>query len=158
MDYKDKNEIRLTEDQIADFREAFSLFDKESSGYIKISDLGLLVRSLNHNPTDAEIQEYIQEVDSEGIGKIDFPEFIALMARKMKDIDHEEELMEAFRVFDKNNTGLIESQVLKHLVKGLGEPLSEEETEVMIKEANPDTSGQIRYADFVRLMTTSYIS
>lgn len=80
------------------------------------------------------------------------------MARKMKDIDPEEELMEAFRVFDKNNTGLIESQVLKHLVKGLGESLSEEETEVMIKEADPENTGQIRYSDFVRLLTTSYIS
>jgi calmodulin len=31
------------------------------------------------------------------------------MARKMKDIDSEEELMEAFRIFDKNNSGIIES-------------------------------------------------
>ena len=101
MEYKDKNEIVLSEEQIANYREGFSLFDKESKGFVKTSELGFLIRSLNLNPTDAEIADYIQEVDSEGTGKVDFPEFLALMARKAKDVDSEEELMEAFRVFDK---------------------------------------------------------
>lgn len=36
-----------------------------------------------------------------GNGTIDFPEFLTMMARKMKDTDSEEEIREAFRVFDK---------------------------------------------------------
>lgn len=47
----------LTEDQIADYKEAFSLFDKDGDGVIRVTDLGLLVRSLNLNPTEAEIAE-----------------------------------------------------------------------------------------------------
>ena len=38
---------------------------------------------------------------SSGNGTIDFPEFLTMMARKMKDTDSEEEIKEAFRVFDK---------------------------------------------------------
>lgn len=38
---------------------------------------------------------------SSGNGTIDFPEFLTMMARKMKDTDSEEEIREAFRVFDK---------------------------------------------------------
>lgn len=38
---------------------------------------------------------------SPGNGTIDFPEFLTMMARKMKDTDSEEEIREAFRVFDK---------------------------------------------------------
>ncbi len=41
------------------------------------------------------------DVDPDGTGKLDFPEFISLMARKAKDVDAEEELLEAFRIFDK---------------------------------------------------------
>lgn len=37
----------------------------------------------------------------QGNGTIDFPEFLTMMARKMKDTDSEEEIREAFRVFDK---------------------------------------------------------
>jgi Ca2+-binding EF-hand superfamily protein len=33
-----------------------------------------------------------------GNGTIDFPEFLTMMARKMKDTDSEEEIREAFRV------------------------------------------------------------
>lgn len=40
---------------------------------------------------------------SAGNGTIDFPEFLTMMARKMKDTDSEEEIREAFRVFDKVN-------------------------------------------------------
>lgn len=35
-----------------------------------------------------------------GNGTIDFPEFLTMMARKMKDTDSEEEIREAFRVSD----------------------------------------------------------
>lgn len=41
-----------------------------------------------------------------GNGTIDFPEFLTMMARKMKDTDSEEEIREAFRVFDKVNLRL----------------------------------------------------
>ena len=46
-------------------------------------------------------QDMINEVDADGNGNIDFPEFLTMMARKMKDTDSEEEIREAFRVFDK---------------------------------------------------------
>jgi hypothetical protein len=42
------------------------------------------MRSLGQNPTEAELQDMVNEVDADGNGTIDFPEFIQLMARKMK--------------------------------------------------------------------------
>ena len=69
------------------------------------------------------------DVDPDTTGRVDFPEFISLMARKAKDVDAEEELLEAFRIFDKNNSGIISSTELKHVVKSMGEPLTEEEAE-----------------------------
>ncbi|GJS74415.1 calmodulin [Tanacetum coccineum] len=53
------------------------------------------------NPTEAELQDMSNEADADGNGIIDFPEFLNVMARKMKDTDAEEELKKAFRVFDK---------------------------------------------------------
>ena len=47
------------------------------------------------------------QVDADGNGTIDFPEFLTMMARKMKDTDSEEEIKEAFRVFDKDGNGYI---------------------------------------------------
>lgn len=44
------------------------------------------MRSLGQNPTEAELQDMISEVDADQNGTIDFPEFLNLMARKMKVI------------------------------------------------------------------------
>ena len=47
------------------------------------------MRSLGQNPTEAELQDMINEVDADGNGTIDFPEFLTMMARKMKETDSE---------------------------------------------------------------------
>ena len=61
----------LTEEQIAEFKEAFSLFDKDGDGTITTKELGTVMRSLGQNPTEAELQDMINEVDADGklVGK-----------------------------------------------------------------------------------------
>uniref|UniRef100_A0A8C1VWW1 Calmodulin n=1 Tax=Cyprinus carpio TaxID=7962 RepID=A0A8C1VWW1_CYPCA len=109
------------------FKEAFSLFDKDGDGTITTKELGTVMRSLGQNPTEAELQDMINEVDADGNGTIDFPEFLTMMARKMKDTDSEEEIREAFRVFDKDGNGYISAAELRHVMTNLGEKLTDEE-------------------------------
>ncbi|XP_020583352.1 calmodulin-2/4-like isoform X2 [Phalaenopsis equestris] len=158
---------QLTDEQISEFKEAFSLFDKDGdamenhlqfhkifklSGCITTKELGTVMRSLGQNPTEAELQDMINEVDADGNGTIDFPEFLNLMARKMKDTDSEEELKEAFRVFDKDQNGFISAAELRHVMTNLGEKLTDEEVDEMIREADVDGDGQINYEEFVKVM------
>lgn len=58
---------QLTEEQIAEFKEAFSLFDKDGDGTITTKELGTVMRSLGQNPTEAELQDMINEVDADGM-------------------------------------------------------------------------------------------
>ena len=46
----------LTKEQIQEFKEAFSLFDKDGDGTITTKELQTVMRSLGQNPTDAELQ------------------------------------------------------------------------------------------------------
>ena len=51
---------------VAEFKEAFSLFDKDGDGTITTKELGTVMRSLGQNPTEAELQDMINEVDADG--------------------------------------------------------------------------------------------
>ena len=54
----------LTAEQIAEFQEAFALFDKDGDGSISSKELGTVMRQLGLNPTEDELQEMIQEVSA----------------------------------------------------------------------------------------------
>ncbi|KAG0249048.1 hypothetical protein BG011_009629 [Mortierella polycephala] len=143
---------QLTETQLAEFKEAFSLFDKDGDGTITTKELGTVMRSLGQNPTEADLQDMVNEVDADGNGTIDFPEFLTMMARKMVDTESEEEIKEAFKVFDKDGNGYISAAELRHVLTNLGERLSDQEVDEMITEADVDGDGQINYDEFVRMM------
>eukprot|EP00475_Leptophrys_vorax_P020849 TRINITY_DN285_c0_g1_i2.p1 TRINITY_DN285_c0_g1~~TRINITY_DN285_c0_g1_i2.p1 ORF type:complete len:151 (-),score=58.84 TRINITY_DN285_c0_g1_i2:47-499(-) len=145
----------LTDEQIAEFKEAFSLFDKDADGQITTRELGTVMRSLGQNPTEAELADMINEVDTDGNGNIDFSEFLTMMARKMKDTDNEDEIREAFKVFDKDGNGYISAAELRHVMTNLGEKLTDEEVDEMIQEADIDGDGQINYDEFVKMMMTN---
>lgn len=92
-----------------------------------------------------------------------------MMARKMKDTDSEEEIREAFRVFDRDGNGFISAAELRHVMTSIGEKLNEEEVNAMIQEADSskyqvsitwiranliDNDGQIDYNEFVTLLVS----
>ena len=110
------------------------------------------MKNLGQTPSEAELQDMINEVDIDGNGTIDFKEFLGLMARKMRDADTEEELIEAFKVFDRDGNGLISGNELQHVMNSLGENISQDEVEEMIKEADLDGDGYINYEEFVRMI------
>lgn len=143
----------MNESQIADFRMAFNLFDKEGKGEIPTSQLGMVMKNLGHNLKPEQLQECIEAVDGDGSGFIDFDEFLALMAKKTKEAEDEQELREAFRVFDKNNRGVIDVNDLKIIFNALDPDMPDEEIDQIITEVDEDGSGTVDFEEFLKLMT-----
>ncbi|RWV78435.1 hypothetical protein GW17_00060604, partial [Ensete ventricosum] len=121
------------------------------SSHITTKELGNVMCTLGQNPTEAELQDMINDVDADRSGTIDFKEFLNLMACKMH-ADSEEELKEAFRVFDKDQNGFISAVELRNVLVNLGEKLTDEEINEMIREADANNDGQIDYKEFVKVM------
>ncbi|XP_073290716.1 calmodulin-like [Primulina huaijiensis] len=165
-----------TEVQIAEFREAFCLIDKDSDGVIIMEELASVIRSLNEHPTTEETLEMMNEMDTDGQCTVDMEEFLCVMAGKMKVINllinqlllilklikeltyyifvenATDELKEAFKVFDRDQDGFTSAVELRNVIMNLGERLTEEEAEHMIKEADLDGDGFVNFDEFVRMM------
>ncbi|KAG8181787.1 hypothetical protein JTE90_000079 [Oedothorax gibbosus] len=145
----------LTEEQVAEFKEAFLLFDKDSDGMITTAELGVVMTSLGQRPSDSELKKMVHMVDKDGNGTIEFDEFLSMMSKKLHESDTETELHEAFRVFDKNGDGFISPAELRQVMNNLGEKLSEEEVQDMITEADVNGDGLVDYKEFVLILTSA---
>ena len=127
---KAANKIDISEEQKSDIKEAFSLFDSQSSGFIDCKDLKVAMRALGFEPRKEEIKKMIAEVDKESSGKLSLESFIMLMANKMSEKDTKEEILKAFKLFDDDETGKITFNNLKRVAAELGENLTDEELQV----------------------------
>ena len=78
----------------------------------------------------------VMEVDLDGNGTIEFPEFLEMMKQKANEVDQEEELREAFKIFDRDKDGFVSIKELKKVTSMLGASLSKEELEEFMKEAD----------------------
>jgi len=139
----------LSPEQVAEFKEAFNLFDKNGDGSITISELETVMRSLGQTPTKDELAAMIKSVDVDGNGEIDFDEFLAMLASKMSET--QDELAECFGVFDKNKDGFIEAAELKQVMESLGEKLTNEDIQHMISELDPEKTGKVSYDNFLKM-------
>lgn len=142
----------LDQIQNAEFREAFEEFDKDGSGAISSKELLGVMRAMGQNPTEDELNSMVMEVDLDGNGTIEFPEFLEMMKQKASAVDQEGELREAFRIFDRNKDGFISVKELKKVTTMLGASLTKEELEEFMKEADVDGNGKLDYDEFVKML------
>jgi len=147
----------LTEEQIESFRKYFTMFDKEKKGYIHTSQIGQILRTMGQAFQDRDLKQLIKEFDADGSGEIEFEEFAGLVARFVLQEDDsgalEEELREAFRLYDKEGNGYINVKDLREILRQLDDNISEDELDEMIADIDTDGSGTVDFDEFMEMMS-----
>ena len=155
----------LTEEQKADIREAFELFDTNANGYITLQDLRVALRALGFEPAKQEIKRLISQLtnnaqnrdndkDKEGMVTIDYNDFLDIMTTKMSERDGEAQLEKAFILFSQEKDH-ITFEDLQRISTELGENMTGEELQQMIDEAEShraDKSGVVQIEDFMQIL------
>ncbi|OMJ15274.1 Calmodulin [Smittium culicis] len=148
-----------TKEQISEYKETFTLFDRTGDGRVPLSSVGTILRALNQNPTEAELREITGELSSDDSKTIDFEEFLKILLRPggFKSITNESalnEFVQAFQVFDREGNGYISIGELRYVLTSLGDRLTDQEVDELLKGVETDGQENINYEDFVKMLTS----
>merc|ERR1712031_150287 len=90
---------QLSDEQLDEIREAFSLFDSDASGMIDVRELKAAMRALGFEVKNEELK-MVTDIDNDGNGTIEFSEFLQMMTGKMGEKDTREDIEKVFKLFD----------------------------------------------------------
>ena len=145
----------LTETEKQEIREAFHMFATDGSAYLDFSQFKVAMRALGFIPAKGEAKQLMQKVSDGESSYIDFNQFQELMAQKIFARKPDDEMEQAFSLFDKDQDGNVSFEDLKAITDELGENLTEQELLDMIKEADRQKKGMIAKEDFMRVLSKS---
>jgi len=142
----------LPPNMVQELGEAFFLFDYDKDNKITSKEVGAVVRSVGLNPTEADLKEMVREVDGKG-GKIDVNGLSQILVKRLKNqTTSPDELRDAFQVFDKHGNGMVSVHDMKISLTTLGERLTTEELDELIREVDKDAEGQVSHEDIIRVL------
>lgn len=126
-------------------KDIFYLVDQDKDNKIDTNEVGVTLRALGIYLSQEDIVQISKEIDPTGCGKVTYEQFKELYIKKLSTNKKVNDLVKAFKSFDKENKGVINLNDLKHGLTVLGEPLSDYEIELLMEEANVDENGNVDY-------------
>ena len=131
----------------------FKKFSKdENFKTVHIKDLGVMLRLMELNPTNKEIEEMVNNLKSPGEEKLllSLEEFLICVARRSRESDTLEELTACFRYLDKEANGKIPEPTLRYYLCNLSDKFENEEMDTFMKEASQfcEIINEIKYVNY----------
>nr|XP_044251767.1 neo-calmodulin [Drosophila takahashii] len=144
----DPPEYTLSTDDLKEIREAFALCDPQNTGRISPEDLGAVMRALGQNHTESEIYRYSEALEGNFFGFITLEDFIELMTKIYKMMEHVDHLKAAFNIFDYDKDGYISHSEMRTVFTNLGQKMTDEEFDDVYRQIDVDGDGVITWKDF----------
>ncbi|EDO44509.1 predicted protein [Nematostella vectensis] len=149
---------QLTERQIAELTDVFSIYDTVGDGKVESAQLGEVMRAFDLNPTNVEVRKIIKEVDPEGTRRVSFDEFFpvyqSFKGKVARNKAKSDDFVDSLKVFDSDGSGFISAGELRHVLTSIGEKLSDEEADSLF-QAVEYNQGQVNYEEFIKYVLST---
>jgi len=135
-----------------EIREAFEAVDVDGTGRVGYAEVKAAMRALGLPVGRSELSAALQGQACDEGGLIGFDEFEAILSRQFVERDPLEGMLNAFRLFDRDDRGRISFKDLKRIAHELGAHIPESELQAMIDEFDQNQDGEIGETEFIRIM------
>ncbi|XP_020588109.1 probable calcium-binding protein CML31 [Phalaenopsis equestris] len=135
---------------LGELEKVFRCFDEDGDGEISPAELRSCMRVIGHEMTWEEAEALVQSVDSDGDGLLAMEEFIKLV--EAEGGDEEEELRQAFAMYEMDGQGCITPKSLKRMLSRLGASRDLNTCEVMIQRFDINGDGVLCFEEFKAMM------
>ena len=146
------NQYQVSTTLLAEFEEAFNLFDKDEDKRLSAGELQKILTMLGQPPDQDELKSYL----SDNTDYIELADFLDLMSRKMKDTEIDDQQSEAFQLFDRDGTDTITPEEFRYVISKVGGKIDLDEARDMLREAGGFTGNrrdiEINSDDFFKMM------
>ena len=143
-----KNTIQ--ENRMKLINEIFDMWDLDGDNKVKSNEIRPILCAMGREPTHDNIMDFLFIADNDNTGIINKEDFMrALDEVYSLPEDAVDQAIDAFRVFDLNNSGKINQSVLKDILFNLVDGYSEEDVQNIFKLTNPDIDGNFDYEEFI---------
>ncbi|XP_063718970.1 calmodulin-A-like [Symsagittifera roscoffensis] len=144
----------LSDDKVRDFKEAFDYFSENEGLYEELFTKNLVqhLSDMGYDASTAELAQFRLACDVTATGKYTFDGFLKVISKILKTGDMEDVLKQAFRIFDKEGTGSISTDLVRNLLKEPELQMTHEEIEQLITETDADGSGEVDFEEFKEMM------
>ena len=149
----------LTEEKIAEIREIFTLFDKDNDGFVRIEDLGIMIRATGANPSDAEVDTLKGEIDPGNTGKFDQNSFMSTVAKRPADTETIEDVIDALVIISRERSDAdkvtdINEGLFEYCMTGKGEAIPANEVKEVIKDWDITYDQSLNIEELAKILMT----
>ncbi|XP_049871102.1 uncharacterized protein LOC126370297 [Pectinophora gossypiella] len=136
----------LDETKVFELKEAFLLFDLDGDGCIDFNDLRGTLISLGEKVDEQAVKNMMSEAPA----PLDFDGFVHLLGYQTLELDSEETLVDALSRWDRDNSGFISEERIRHDLMTWGDRFTEKEADYALDDAPVTQKGGRPMIDYIK--------
>lgn len=142
---------KISEDEMCEFRDAFTLFDRVGDGKIGPDQIEDMLRAMGLNPLGSDLKQVRDDYKDK---RVEFEDWLGVYTQfKSKPEPVREDFIEGFKCYDRDGSGTIDGASLRGLLCLRGDSrLTEDEANELLAPVEDTQKGVINYEEIIKLV------